>query len=123
MGVLLLATPVAWGHHSFAQYDGSKLVELKGTVVRFQWSNPHADEYSVECASVAMLSRIGWTAKSLRAGERITVVVHPGRNPALLGVALFEATKEDGTRLAQTQIQLNRHNEAIATKQDTDPAH
>lgn len=28
-------------HHSFAMFDQSKSVELRGTVKSFRWSNPH----------------------------------------------------------------------------------
>ena len=33
----------AWAHHSFpAEFDQKQIVKLKGTVVQFEWVNPHA---------------------------------------------------------------------------------
>ena len=41
LGVVALALPVS-AHHSFsAQYDGSKIVYISGTMKRVDWSNPH----------------------------------------------------------------------------------
>jgi Family of unknown function (DUF6152) len=31
----------AGAHHSFATYDRTKTVTIKGTVKTFQWTNPH----------------------------------------------------------------------------------
>ena len=39
----LCASPgPALAHHSFAMFDHTRTVTLKGEVARFQWSNPHA---------------------------------------------------------------------------------
>jgi Family of unknown function (DUF6152) len=37
----MAAAGVAHAHHSFAMFDGSKKIELHGTVVKFEWTNPH----------------------------------------------------------------------------------
>ena len=43
LALLLLAYgSVAGAHHSFAMFDQSKNLPLKGTVHDFQWTNPHA---------------------------------------------------------------------------------
>src|SRR5690606_21165537 len=38
----LLAAGAASAHHSFAMFDQSQRVTLKGKVTEFQWTNPHA---------------------------------------------------------------------------------
>ena len=44
-GLLFWRLPV-FAHHSFAaEYDSSKNVEVKGTVTKFEWTNPHAHFY------------------------------------------------------------------------------
>src|SRR5689334_4892369 len=41
-GLLLAAVPV-WAHHAFsAEFDASKPVKFRATVVKMEWINPHA---------------------------------------------------------------------------------
>ena len=50
----LLASATAIAHHSFAMFDQTQRVTLKGTVSEFQWTNPHAFiQLSVATASGA----------------------------------------------------------------------
>ncbi|HUO21811.1 MAG TPA: DUF6152 family protein [Caulobacteraceae bacterium] len=99
-GVLALgAASQASAHHSFAMFDMTKNVTVTGEVKDFQWTNPHVwievavkgsgdkagSSFSVECGSVSVLQKQGWTRKSLKPGDEVTVVVHPLRNDALGG--------------------------------------
>ena len=44
--LLITAASAALGHHSFsAEFDGKKIQTIKGSVVEFQWMNPHAYVY------------------------------------------------------------------------------
>jgi hypothetical protein len=84
---LLVSAPAVFAHHSFAaEYDASKPVELKGTVTKVEWTNPHARFYvdvkdangkvtnwNLELASPNVLTRNGWTRHSLKEGDVITV--------------------------------------------------
>ena len=74
-------------HHSFAaEFDRSKPVELKGTVTKLDWVNPHAwiymdvkDEtgkvtsWGCELGAPAILMRNGWRRDALKAGDSIVV--------------------------------------------------
>lgn len=80
-------------HHSFAMFDQTKTVTIKGQVAQFQWTNPHAfielsvandgggaDRWSIELNSPNNLTRQGWRRSSLKAGETVTVTLNPLRN-------------------------------------------
>jgi hypothetical protein len=90
---LALASGGAQAHHSFAMFDMTKEVTVSGTVRQFQWTNPHAYiqlvakdaqgrdvEYSMEMGAPMYLYARGWRPRSLRAGQRITVILNPLRN-------------------------------------------
>jgi hypothetical protein len=84
-GLLVVSRPIL-AHHSAAEYDGTKLVSVKGTVTQFEWSNPHAyiyldvkddkgdvEKWTAELASLGMLSRANWRRDTVKPGDQITV--------------------------------------------------
>ena len=84
---VLLVGPAAYAHHPFdAEFDSTKPVTLTGTVKEFEWRNPHSGihldgrdgsgksgEWLVELANVPDLTKAGWTAMSMKPGDKITV--------------------------------------------------
>jgi hypothetical protein len=94
LAVMIGAAPPALAHHSFAMYEPTKTLTFKGTVKTFQWTNPHvviwvlvqpegggaAQEWSFETTSPGVLTRVGWTRQSLKAGDRVSVVFSPLRD-------------------------------------------
>ena len=77
-------------HHSFAVFDHTQSVTVTGTVTKFQWTNPHgflemdyagADgktkHYTLELTSINMLTRAGWTSRSVKAGEKAVAISAP----------------------------------------------
>jgi hypothetical protein len=100
----------ALAHHSFAMFDQKKAMTLEGTVVQFQWTNPHAfielevpnggraQRWSIELNSPNNLTRQGWRRSSLKPGEKVSVRVAPLRNGHPGGLFL-DLTKADGTVL------------------------
>ena len=92
VAALTSAAAPALAHHAFATFDAGKSVTLEGAVKEFQWTNPHVwiqlvvkdrdgkdVEWSIEGASVAVLSRQGWTRRSIKPGDKAVVVVHPSK--------------------------------------------
>ena len=85
-GLLLTAVPVA-AHHAFAaEFDAAKPIKVRGTVVKWELTNPHswihidvkgADgkvaTWMIEGASPNNLYRLGLSRESLPAGSEITV--------------------------------------------------
>lgn len=90
----LAAAAPAFAHHSFAMYEPTKTLTLKGTVKTFQWTNPHvviwilvqpddgsaAQEWSIETTSPGVLTRGGWTRQSIKTGDRVSVTFSPLRD-------------------------------------------
>ena len=87
---VLAAAATAAAHHSFAVFDHTQTVTVTGTVTKFQWTNPHgflemdyraADgttkHYTIELTSINMLTRSGWTSRSVKAGETAKAIVAP----------------------------------------------
>jgi hypothetical protein len=116
---LTAGIPVA-AHHSFSMFDGSKKIRVSGVVREFQWTNPHIwielgvpdangrmTNWSIEAPAVNGLARAGWNSRSLKAGDRVSVDIHPLRSGGP-GGALVLVTFADGRTLGQTAIQRNR---------------
>lgn len=95
---LLLSAAVphlAQGHHSTAIYDSDHPIELAGTVVEWQFVNPHCFillattdakgervVWSLEGGNTAGLFRRGWTPNTLKPGDQIMITVRPLRSGA-----------------------------------------
>ncbi len=112
-GVVLLLGLLhrADAHHSFAMFDMARSVTIHGTVKELQWTNPHCflqvlgtaegtagtlAEWSIEMQSPLAMYRAGWRPGSLRAGDKIMVVIHPTRDGSTSG-SLVSATDANGT--------------------------
>ena len=90
----LLCASTAFAHHSGAMYDAKTKVTLQGTIVEFQWANPHAwiqveavdpatkhqVKYVLESLGTNQLTRAGWKRDSLKPGDIATVVFNPLRD-------------------------------------------
>jgi hypothetical protein len=90
---LLLAASALFAHHGNSAYDETARVPIKGTVTEFVWVNPHSQIYldvkdssgkivkwGVETNSPGILGRAGWTRRSLKAGDEITIILCPAKN-------------------------------------------
>jgi hypothetical protein len=93
LAALLLYTSGLLAHHGNSAYDETARVSIKGTVTEFIWTNPHSQIYldvkdksgkavkwGVETNSPGLLTRAGWTRHSLKAGDRITIILCPAKN-------------------------------------------
>ncbi len=108
---LLVVTPAALAHHSFAMFDQARQLPLSGTVKEFQWTNPHSfieldvprsdgttDRWHVELNSPNNLRRQGWTSGSLKPGNKVLVVINPLRDGQHGGL-FIRVTRPDGSVL------------------------
>ena len=96
IGGLMLAVAPIWvsAHHSSALFDQSRSLTLQGVVKEFRWTNPHAfievwvkgddgreqRQWNIEMSSPEYLARAGWRPDTLKAGDAVSLVVHPMRD-------------------------------------------
>src|SRR5882672_2181285 len=83
----------ALAHHSRANFDLDRTVQIEGTVTEFTWQNPHAfavvegkgadgqtRKWTFELNSTPVLTRFGWKPDTLKVGDRVTVTGNPDRD-------------------------------------------
>jgi len=126
VSVVAVTAPL-FAHHGYAAYDTDKKVTLKGTVTRWVWSNPHCllqldvtDEsghvvhWIAETENPSAMTRVGWTDKSLKVGDEITLTALPVKSGAPVGRIL-------DVLLASGQKLPGRVNPATEVKPDESP--
>ena len=97
---LLMSSVSALAHHGTANFenDPAKRVTLKGTVVEWVWANPHCflqfdakDQegkmvrWVVETSNPPDMVNRGWSIRSFKAGDEVTVTVRPVKNGKPIG--------------------------------------
>jgi len=111
-GLLLAATP-AMAHHSFAgAFDASQPMELKGTITKVEWINPHAlvhiavkkpdgqlENWAVEIAAPNSLFRRGWTKNSVPPGAEVVMFGYRAKDPGMLRLNGLHILLADGRKL------------------------
>ena len=115
LALALLVPAIAGAHHSFAMFDPTQVVSIKGTVKEFQWTNPHswlqlvvvndsgvAEEWSLEGLSPNVLGRMGWKRNSMAPGDVVTVYFNPTRDGSH-GGNMVKVLRPDGTLIGGTQ--------------------
>jgi hypothetical protein len=112
----MLLTAPAFGHHSFAMFDGERTVTLDGTVKAFQWIYPHSwillmipnsdgqlEQWPIEMGSPGGLAREGWTPKTLAPGMKVKAVIRPLKD-GTHGGQYMAVTLPDGTTLGLDNV-------------------
>jgi hypothetical protein len=98
-------------HHAEAPfYDGEKTVNIRGTVTRWVFRNPHPflyvqvaddkgvkNEWVLEFVGPVRLIKQGWSAKTFSPGEIISATGHPSRAPGTFGLSPLSVSRADGS--------------------------
>jgi hypothetical protein len=103
------ATSTAMAHHSLAgEFDTSKSFELRGTITKVEWTNPHIYIYldlvdkgqtvkwQCEMGSPNQLVRQGWKKADLPVGTVIRASANPARDGSNT-CSTRKITLDDGT--------------------------
>lgn len=107
------AAPPALAHHSFAQFDTERTVELSGTMRALEWQNPHAwiwidilkADGSTETwggefgGGPSTLPRDGLTRNLIQPGDKIRLTLYPARDGSKAG-SVAKIQLEDGRILS-----------------------
>jgi hypothetical protein len=113
-GAVAAASGTAMAHHSFAMFDQEHKVEREGVVKEFKFVAPHVflmleikDEagapnvWALEGEAPTALVREGWTARSLKPGDELKLIVAPLRSGAAGGAwVIKDTTFRDGRPIA-----------------------
>ena len=96
LGALFGFARTTLAHHSTAMYDMANPVTVKGTVKRFEWTNPHAFifldvkddktgsvEWEIELMSLNHLRSYGWMRTTVKEGDVISCTGGAAKSGAL----------------------------------------
>ena len=110
LGVLVMPVSMI-GHHGGASFDNTKEVTVKGTVTEWLWANPHcflkveekdatgtARIWNLEFGNPTDITSRGYSRRTFKVGDAITVTVTPVKSGAPVGRARV-VTLADGTKL------------------------
>jgi len=109
VSALLMSTSVLAHHGAASLYDMGKETTLKATVTEYVWTNPHVEvgistrggtttELLLELGSPPNIRNRGWTSRTVKPGDVVTVTFHPGLRGQKIGVVIKLVTA-DGKEL------------------------
>lgn len=107
----VLVAGSAMGHHAQAPFfDQERTVEVRGTVLRWVFRNPHpvleveaVDAtggkvvWEVQFAPATVLAKRGWTDGTFKPGDAVVATGHPSRAPGTYGLEHRGIERADGS--------------------------
>jgi hypothetical protein len=106
----VLAAASVSAHHAQAPFfDQERTVEVRGTVVRWIFRNPHpvlevearSDSgetvvWAVQFAPATVLAKRGWTEQTFKPGDAVVATGHPSRAAGTYGLEHRTLERADG---------------------------
>ena len=99
LSFLTIGIPLFAHHGTAGVYDFTHRITAKGTVTEYIWANPHVQIYftlkndkgeeqtwGVETASPGNMLASGWTKKTFKAGDQISVSFVPAKGDRAFGI-------------------------------------
>ena len=96
--LVVIAPATLAAHHGSASFDTSKKVTLTGTVTEWLWANPHCflkldakddtgevRNWALETQNPTGMTQRGWSRRSFKIGDEVTVVIEAVKNGAPIG--------------------------------------
>jgi hypothetical protein len=112
--VAAAAWPAAAHHAQAPFFDQERTVEVRGTVVRWIFRNPHPVlevevrsengekvVWAVQFAPATVLAKRGWTDQTFRPGDAVVATGHPSRAPGTYGLEHRGLTRADGSPIVR----------------------
>jgi hypothetical protein len=107
LALTLLVAATAQAHHGSADYHVDREVVVTGIVKEWKFSNPHTwvyvvvarsrstvEEWNGEGPPLQWATARGWSETTLKAGERVRLIMYPSRREARSG--LVKRIERDG---------------------------
>ena len=104
---VVVSTPV-FAHHGNAAFDVGKRLELTGTVTEWVWANPHCwlkfdvkdasgkvVNWVAETTNSADMTEKGWSKRTFKAGDPVTVTLEPVKSGQPVGRVQFVVLPTD----------------------------
>jgi hypothetical protein len=113
--VVLAASFEARAHHAQAPFfDQDRTIELRGTVLRWVFRNPHPvlevetvdaggqpTVWEVQFAPATVLAKRGWTEQTFQPGDAVVATGHPSRAPGTFGLEHRSIERADGSPIVR----------------------
>jgi hypothetical protein len=110
-------SPAVQAHHSNANYDAKVEKSMKGTVVDYDWGNPHVlviwdvkdpggktVRWTGDLASVESEQADGLTRHTLKPGDEVIMTVHPAKDGTPYA-NIIQIRRGDGTMILAVRSQ------------------
>jgi Family of unknown function (DUF6152) len=109
----LTISGLASAHHNATSVYEPKSIILSGTVIQYEWANPHSiisvavttdrgtvEQWHGEFLPPAEMIRAGWSKETIKAGDQVTMTGRPGRHAQRI-MWLESLVTADGRKLSR----------------------